>query len=200
MTIALNVVLESTEEVRAAVIGLSTRIAGAHDACFALDGHVYHPHVTLYKAVIDERRVPAVLAAAVKVARGNDSFCCTFRETSSGRGYIFVRLGCPPALRRLHEAVVREVNPLRVKGIRVRSKRAMTPEEEQNNRQYGHPNVLNTYSPHMTITRLNDAAEADRIAKEISWTLHTFPAVSIGVYRTGVHGTCRELLHTAAFQ
>ena len=200
----LNVVLRPTEELVEAAVSLSARIAQDHETDFVLDGVTFHPHVTLYKISIADEDVLGVYARVQQVARRHRPISCPFGAFQDGRGYLYLRLKPEEALQLLHAELVRALNGVRIRGARIRSKgreAVMSSEERFNNLRYGHPNVLDTYRPHMSISRLRDPDEVGRVLKEISWpenwTEQVFRSSMLGVYLMGEHGTCRELVYTA---
>ena len=195
----LNVVLQPIDRLQQAVIALSRQAGEAAEAHFVLDGVSCHPHMTVYKATVADERIDAVLAAVTRLA-ARLTFCCDFLCVGSGRGYILLRFDRTPALMDLHTAVVGAINPLRNGHARVRTQYTLTAQQAANNRQYGHPRVLDTFEPHMTVTRLQKASDADRVAGLLTWSHFHFWPLALSVFRSGDHGTCRELIYAAPLQ
>ena len=193
----LNVVIQPPPAIRQAAIALSGELAMREKAHFVLDGKEFHPHVTLYKAHVPRSSVEKVLEQVVDLA-DHPALLCRFGGIESGRGYILVRLVRSGPLDMLHAQIISAVNPLRVPGARVRVTRDLTSAEEKNNALYGHPNVLDTFSPHMTIVRLHDVSAAAHIAEKLTWMVDSFLADTVAVYRMGDHGTCRVLIGAAS--
>jgi len=59
---------------------------------------------------------------------------------------------------------------------------------------YGYPDAMNLYDPHLTITRLKDEDKLEEAISAINWDILEFIVDKIGVYKSGEHGTCRELV------
>lgn len=194
----LNVVLQPIDELQRAVIALSQRVGEGADTHFVLDGVSFHSHMTLYKATIAGERLPEVLAAVTDLA-ARPPFSSEFIRVGSERGYLLLRFNRTSELMDLHTAVIGVINPLRNGHARVHTKYTLTARQAEQNRRYGHPRVLDAFEPHMTITRLRNPSEADRIASRLAWN-HSFLPLALSVFRSGDHGTCRELLHAVPLQ
>lgn len=62
--------------------------------------------------------------------------------------------------------------------------------------KYKHEFVLDgkNFFPHLTIIRLKDFDEADRVVKEIEWEISSFKSDTVAIYKMGEHGTYIELV------
>lgn len=69
-----------------------------------------------------------------------------------------------------------------------------TAAQLKNINDYGYPGAINLYNPHLTITRLKDKNKAQEVLSIVRWNIPEFTADKIGVYKSGEHGTCRELV------
>lgn len=116
----------------------------------------------------------------------------------TSHGYIGMAASYSQELRSLHEAIIRETNPFRENHPREEyvsiNSEEIPQEKKQNIELYGHPDVLDLYRPHITITRLKDEKIAEQIAKDIEWPVDDFMIDKIGVFKTGENGTCVELI------
>jgi 2'-5' RNA ligase len=67
-------------------------------------------------------------------------------------------------------------------------------EQKKSILEYGYPDAIDLYLPHMTIIRLKDEKIAKDIAKEIKWSNEEFKASSIVCYLMGKDGTCKQII------
>lgn len=197
--IRLNTAVVVEGEVAKEAIAVSERFAGEHGAFFVLDGVSYYPHMTVYAPEYPEENKTQVIARAEEIVKETQPFALRFTEVKNVEGFIGVYAEKTVKLMRLHERLIEALNPLREAGHREKEAGKLdgfsfSPKEQENMQRYGHPWVRSLYDPHLTLTRLKDAEAAARAAEELAWRIEEMFVQKIGVFVSGEHGTCRELL------
>lgn len=135
------------------------------------------------------RSVGPALARAV---RGAPS--CVLRALSmrrSGGGYVQVRFARRQELCALQKKIVAALNPLRG-GVLAHQEdvRQFSAVGRRNTRVFGYPAVGREFHPHLTLTRLASPRPLPRVRSAD----FSFRAVTLGIYRTGPHGTAVKRL------
>ena len=126
------------------------------------------------------------------------SWCVIFSGVVSGQGFISLEIKNSPDLQRLHESLVAALNPLREDIFRqefLDSYHMDFPINKiQQAKQYGYPDALDLFEPHLTLSRLQSPEVAKGIAADIELVEKAFTATRFGIYEMGEHGTCRRLI------
>lgn len=195
--IRLNTAFVPPREVSEKAIELSRAISNLVDTYFILDGVNFYPHITIYPPEYPEGNITKVLETVERTARSLNQLDFKFKNLDSGQGYLGIAFEHSDEIQQAHEKLVSALNPLR-EG-RVRDKYAechmeFNSEQLQNIEKYGHPDTMDLYNPHLTITRLKDENKAEAILSTTNWDIPEFTVGKIGVYKMGEHGTDRELI------
>lgn len=203
MALALNIVFVPADETFWVALNRSEKIAEKYPTCFQLAEHTEVPHMTLYKVTVPEYNL-LPLQDAVQGVVGNNfllnvpHYKFSFKTVSTGRGYVFAEIDMDDALREFEAMIVKAAHPFRDPRAFPPGRGRLTEAELYNNRQYGHWNVLDTWKPHMTITRLKDETMGTVVAEELQRDTRFqqvgFQLGTVRLYKTGNHGTCRELV------
>ncbi|MEX2033395.1 MAG: 2'-5' RNA ligase family protein [Candidatus Colwellbacteria bacterium] len=195
--IRLNTAFIPPKEVNEKTIELCRVIGNVAETYLVLDGVNFYPHITIYPPEYPEANIPKILEAIEKLSKSFDPITLKFKNLDVGQGYLGLAFNSSGKIQQLHEEVVHTLNPLREGRIRdkyLEYHMEFSPEQLQNIERYGYPAAMSLYSPHLTITRLKDEDEAKEILRTIKWDISEFVIDKIGVYKTGEHGTCRELV------
>lgn len=195
--IRLNTAFVPPEEVSERTIELSKTVSASAEAYFVLDGINFYPHITIYPPEYPEENIPKVLETVEKVSRFLGPLKFRFKKVNSGQGYLGVAFEGSSEILQTHEKIVSALNPLREGRIRDKYKEyrmEFNSEQLQNIEKYGYPGAMDLYNPHLTVARLKDENKSKGILSTIKWDIPEFTVNKIGVYKTGEHGTCRELI------
>jgi 2'-5' RNA ligase len=196
--VKINIAFRPPIEIAEKVAQLSLKISQKEGAFFVLDNLNFHPHMTIYFLEYPAYNSEKILEKLENLAKNFSSIKFVASGMKVSRGYIGMATEYSQALRNIHEAIVRETNPFRENHLReeyaIVDIEEILQEKKRNIQQYGHPDVLDLYKPHITITRLRDEQAAERIAKNIEWPVEDFMVDTIGVFKTGENGTCIELI------
>lgn len=191
----LNTVFQLPREVAQAAINLSSDISENHETFFTLDGVQVFPHITIYSPEYPVSNLDKVISAVGEVAESVKQIEFTVKAITVYQDFITVSLEVSPAIQEIHEKVVNKLNSLRGGKIKEKYQQGpYSPEQQENIRKYGYPNVLDLYHPHITITRLKDVGAVKEIANNLKWEASKFIIDKIAVYKMGQHGTCVELV------
>lgn len=206
--IRLNVALKVPNDAAERAIRLSHGIAEEHKAFFILDGEELHPHITVYSTEYPANNRDKIFESLKNVSRRNKSMNLRFTDFGAEYGWIGINIKNSREILNLHKEVITELNPLRDGHIREEYgepsrkhpiKIEFSPEQQENIDNYGHPMVMDLYKPHMTIIRLESVEEAATATEDLKWGVENFTATSLAAYRSGEHGTCRELIQEFSF-
>ncbi|KKQ12735.1 MAG: hypothetical protein US30_C0017G0001 [Candidatus Moranbacteria bacterium GW2011_GWF2_36_839] len=177
------------------VAKLSKEISEKEKAYFILDNKNFYPHITIYTSEYPNCNIKKILDKVEKISKKLSGVKFKFKKIDDDYGYVGVVMHRSKEIRKIHEIIISELNPLREGHIREKFHNSdLSKEEKENIQKYGYPNLINLYSPHITITRLKNEKNAREISKEIKWFKKEFILGKIGVYGMGENGTCTELI------
>lgn len=196
MATKLNFSMNLPEEVKARGIALSRQLAEQYDAHFVLGEDTNYPHITVYAVEFSDGAVQQVLNAAKHIAANVQRIPCTVKRVETHQGYIGVEVIKSPSIMCIHERVVEVLAPLREQEHGGGADYGMTFTAEQiaNMERYGYADAMQLYNPHFTIIRLKEVGQTGKAAQSVQWDIPEFTVRSVGVYKMGDHGTCKELL------
>lgn len=195
--IRLNTAFIPPKEVSEKAIELSRSISDSADAYFVLDGIRFYPHITIYPPEYPEEKVSEVLEAVEQISRSFSPIKFKYRRIDSLEGYVGISFKHTLEIKTIHEQLIKTLNPLREGRIREKYSEyqmEFTSAQLENIKSYGYPDAMSLYNPHLTITRLKDENKIREILEKIKWGILEFTVDKIGIYKTGEHGTCRELI------
>lgn len=194
----INIAFRPPATVVEMVAQLSREISQKEEALFVLDNLNFYPHMTIYFLEYPAYNGDKILEKLEGLLKSLSPIKFVASAIVTSRGYIGMATHYSQDLRNLHEAIVRETNPFREDHLRAEydtmNKDKISPGKKRNIQLYGHPDVLDLYKPHITITRLKDEKIAQKIAKNINWPVKDFMFDTIGVFKTGENGTCVKLI------
>jgi 2'-5' RNA ligase len=202
--IKINIAIKSPEKVAEKAIEESRKIGNNYKALFVLDGVNYYPHITIYSIEYPEENLGNIFQALEKLLPELEKIKLVFTDVKRNQNYVGVHFTPSQEVRNFHKKIIEKINPLRGGKIRDKfmelSQVADLPEEKKENiLKYGHPDVMNSYEPHITISRLENDDMAEKAEKEIKWEISEFVADKIAVCRSGKNGTCVEILKEFSF-
>ncbi len=195
--IRLNTAFVPPREVSEKAIELSRAIRNLAETHFVLDGVNFYPHVTIYPPEYPEEKVSEVLGAVEQIAKSISPARFKYSRIDSLQGYVGISFEHTSEIKAIHKQVVEALNPLREEHIREKYSEyqmQFTAAQLKNIAEYGYPDAMSLYDPHLTITRLKDESKAEELVSTINWDILEFVVSKIGVYKSGEHGTCKELI------
>jgi 2'-5' RNA ligase len=196
--VRINIAFKPPSEAAWKAEGLSQEISRKEEAFFVLDGSHFHPHITIYPSEYPANIVDRIVEKMEILAKDFSPLEFVFKKAENHHGYISMAANYSPELRSFHEAIVETINPLRGEHLREKyiqaSKTEISDAKKQNIRQYGYPDLMDLYNPHLTITRLKDEKMGEQVAKDIRWPIKRFELDTVGIYELGENGTCIRLI------
>lgn len=196
--IRINIAFKPPIEIAEQLAKLSKEISKKEDVYFVIDNQNIYPHITIYSPEYPKHNENKILESIGELAKSflPVKFLCKEIETS--QGYLGIAAEYLDEIRKIHEAIVEKLNPLREGHLREKYLNAynmkFSEEKMKNIQKYGYADSMSFYNPHMTITRLKDECVAEKIAKEINIPFSEFVIDEIGAYRMGEDGTCIGLI------
>jgi 2'-5' RNA ligase len=193
----INIAFRVSKDIESEVINLSQEIGKSNDSYFVLNGINFYPHITIYSSIFSESNLSDILEIVDNFAQKLNSINLEFDRVESGQGYISLNFISSDKIKKIHEEFVKALNPLR---------RALTEndlsdyhivfneKQKKNIINYGYPDAMDLYSPHMTIIRLKDEKIADERAKEIKWNIKDLKIDNIACFLMGENGTCNQII------
>ena len=108
-----------------------------------------------------------------------------------------------PEIKRLHERIVKILNPLREGHLKGKYeapayRMKLSQEKKENIAKYGYPGAMTLYHPHLSIIRLEEEFSAEKVAETIKWNAVEFIVDKLVVYTMGENGTCNKLVREFA--
>jgi len=179
---------------------LSKKLGRQGEVYFILNGCLAHPHVTLYSPEYPQVNYNRVISSVKSIAKQTSKIIAEPGRIKTNGGYVWLEILKTRSIKKLHEAVVVKLNPLRKGHLREKYQDPeildqLSSKQKKNIANFGYPNVLNLYDPHLTITRFKDPKLATKLVKNLRWK-KIFVFNKIGVFTTGKYGTCKKLLHS----
>jgi len=193
----LNTAFIPPKEISEKAIELSKAISNSTETHFVLDGVNFYPHITIYAPEYPEEKMSEVLEAVEQVSKSFFPIKFKYKRIDSLQGYIGISFDQAPEIKAIHKQIVEALNPLREGRIREKYSEyqmQFTDAQLKNIKEYGYPDEMNLYDPHLTITRLKDEDKTEEIIPTINWDIPEFVVSKIGVYEMGENGTCKELI------
>jgi 2'-5' RNA ligase len=191
--VRLNVAFKMPAEVSKEAIALSKEVAEKEETYFVLDGIDIIPHTTIYSPEYPGKNLEKVIETTENIAKEFSPIEIKFKNIwpDVGWGYVIASFENSDKIKNIHEKIITALNPLREGHI---FKEEEVGERKENIEKYGHPNVMNFYNPHVTITRLKDETNFEKIVSELNWKIKKFKVDTIMVCAMGEHGTCRKII------
>jgi len=193
----INIAFKAPKEVESEIIKLSQEIGKKNVSYFILDGINFYPHITIYSSVFSESNLSKILEVAGGLIKKMNNVSFKYEGVGSGQGFISLNFNCSNEIKKIHKELVEALNPLReplTEKDLSDYNMVFNEKQRQNILDYGYPDAMDLYVPHMTIIRLKDAQVADSIAKEIKWSINDFKADNIVCYLMGDNGTCKQII------
>lgn len=195
--IRINIAFKPPIEVAELVAGISKDISRRAETYFVIDNQNYFPHITIYSPEYPDHNFEKIVETVENIAKGFSPPKFIFREIKAGQGFVTLDLDYSEEMKRIHETIVENLNPLRENHIRQKYTDSymmkFSEEKKENIRKYGYPDSMAFYHPHMSLARLKDESLAEKVAREITWPVKDFEVEKLAAYKMGNHGTCIEL-------
>lgn len=195
--VRLNIAFIPPDDVASEVVKLSGDIGKKEESYFCVDNLNFYPHITIYSPEYPAYNLEKVLDAVAELSKKLAPIKFIFKSIKTGQGFVGVEFNYSEEIKNIHESIVEKLNPLREGHIREKYSASyqmeFSEEKKKNIQKYGYPNSMSLYHPHMSIARLKDEKDAEKIAGEVTWPIKEFMVDKIGIYRMGNHGTCIEL-------
>lgn len=193
--IKLNVAFRPPKEIRKKVISLGRKISEKYETFFALDDNKFFPHITIYSVDYPMVNYENVLKELEKISLKSSKIIFKFKEIDHLYGYIGIVSQLTPEIKKIHKNIIKQLNYLREGHIRDKYlKKTYSAKQKKNIKQYGCPDAINLYNPHITITRLKNSQQTKEVVKNIKWKDRKFIIDKIAIYLSSGHGTCIKLI------
>lgn len=198
--IRLNIAFKPPKNIIEKAISISREIGENNNTFFILDGIQFYPHITIYAPKYHENNIEKLLNGVKEIVKNSEKIEFQFQKISVSQGYMGIKFNYSPNIKILHEKIVETLNPFQKEYMKKEYQNGFdyhfnfSSEQEKNIREYGYPDAMNLYSPHLTITRLKNASLTKKISENIKWDISLFTINQIAVYEMGEHGVCKKLL------
>ena len=194
-----NIALRMPSQVAAAARQVSTAIADSENAYFILSENGPFPHVTLYQTGFDENKRAELCAALQEVTGQLSPVTCRVDGVSANDGWIGFRLQPTPELAAWQRRIVEATSPYRHQPFnpeKIFAGAVFSAEQISKFQQFGYDKLGDLFSPHLTVTRLKDVKRAEQVVQELQppEALRQFNVTELGLFESGEHGTCQEML------
>jgi len=175
--------------------------SGRPQELFHIDNRDYFAHLTLYSPEYPSKNLAQVSREVEKISRDLSPITLNFQDLFTGWGFVGLDYTKDRTVDSLHHRVLNALNPLRDGHLREKYaaglKQNKYPSQEANYiRQYGYPNILSNFHPHITLGKFSGEDLAIR-AKELFDTalIPTYITFSqLAVSEMGPYGTCTKIL------
>jgi 2'-5' RNA ligase len=199
-----DVILLTPIEVEKESIKLSEYIARRYPVEFILDGKTRYPHVTLFQVEMPNSKLKEVKKKLKKILQGEKTLDLIFSSFSTQSRFISWNCRLSGRLKKLHERIVREIEPFR-EGLKVsvvlKAHVSFTEKQTSQLEKYGAIGLLEEFKPHITISRLKNDKDANILIKEFSKlkNIHTM-IDKIAIGKLSDHGTVVDIIESYPLQ
>lgn len=193
----MNVVFQVPQDIAREAIRLSQSIGSQTRALLVLDSIEYHPHITIYSPEYPQQNIDQLLHEVNAIAGKSLPFALRLDTMVTEYGYVAVQVQGSPDVSHIHAEAVKKLNPLREGHMRKEDQQGLeqcSPAQRINITQYGSPNVMGLYRPHLTLSRLANSQDAEKAMSGVIWCMKEFTVTSLAAYEMGDHGSCRTLI------
>lgn len=188
------------------VLELAGKIGVEEEEVFHIDGKNYFSHVTIYSPEFPESNITEVVKAVGGFVRNTKKFNLVATGFSAEDGFVVVDFEKSSGVEELHRAIVQVLSPFREgrigeKYLNEAKEGKYSVEQVDMIENYGHPNVLKLYRPHLTLGRLINQEAAERSLKRLENVGETTAQVEkISISEMGPNGTCTNILYEFGLQ
>lgn len=197
--VRVNIAVQPPEEVLKEAVSLSQKISKDANTYFTLDASKLFPHITLYSPEYPIKNLDTVYKTVNNITKTFSPFNVHFNTFRSHLGYIDIAFEKTDEWIGLHKQIVNSLNPLRENHLRDEylnedELKKYNQVEQKHIRKYGYSEVFDTFTPHLTLTRLLSEDEAKKTISNLNFSKKEFQANKLAAYSMGSHGTCTEIL------
>ena len=196
-----DIVLLPDDKITKQAIELSEKLSREYPMRFTLNTTTV-PHYSIYMAQLTEKGVEEAKKKIKAIAHEFSTFSleATKYWQDSAEGFFEIQYERTPQLIALQEQVIAAINPLREGRFLAEYPPGYTKEEQQKKltgnalaqfTKFAYPEIDEDYRPHMTFTRLQEAAYATKIVTNLpEVTSFSGKFSSLGLFVMGHNGTC----------
>ncbi len=198
-SVSLNIAILPDEAIRQRAIRFSQQISAAVPVGFILNETNLFPHITIYQAHFPVRNIPLLKEKLREITLKTQPFEIRLEKLSiSYETFIFWSCIKTPHLQQLHNQTVAIANPLREGLVLPHLARvpAISPEDEKDKKKYGSLLIGPRFTPHLTLTRVTNPADAQKALDIIQNPLASFRPTAIVLAYLGDHGTVNGIIST----
>lgn len=196
--ISLNIAILPDSERRNKAIELSKKLASKVPSYFVLDGEHFHPHFTVYQAHYPVRNLEKLKIALYEIARRLKDLEITMTDFKvSHETFVFWSCLKTEDLISAQKEAIGIANPLREGLIlpQLKDGRVESEGDKEDIRNYGSLLIGPRYEPHITITRIKNPKDSDKVLEILGEAKReTFRPESLVLAYLGDHGTVTKII------
>jgi 2'-5' RNA ligase len=166
---------------------------------FILDEVSAFSHITLYSCEFPEKNIYKIKDALDHFLLSANSFIIEFSEIRiNSKGFIIVDLRITPEHKEMHQEILELLNPFREGVLREKYqsnsfRRTLTESQIRNTDKYGHPQVADLYSPHLTLGKFDNSVDTSIDLPR--WEINTFEVERFTLFEMAdLNGICNKPL------
>lgn len=195
----INIAVKLPENIFREAIKLSREISKGNQAHFVLDGISFIPHITLYSPEYPSKNTDGVLEKVGRVIKDNSAFIVHPIEIRFHLGYIDIAFKKTTEWLALHKSIVNKLNPFRENHLREKYSdseelKQYSDQQQEYIKKYGYPEVFDSFTPHLTLSRLEDEKAAEKVTASLDFLFREFQVDTLAAFTMGKHGTCHGIL------
>lgn len=188
--LGLNVLVLPDKDTSCKAVNLSSSIAENIETRFVLDGVELLPHLTLYLTEYPSLVVPEIENVLADLSKENRPISINMKGFSEVSGFIFWDAQMNDELYKIHELTLNALSSFRevkdsyieLPGLSVGQRAGLD--------RYGYALALSEYKPHITLTRLENQEEVEKVLKTLPDVEGEFTVSSLVLAKAGAEGTC----------
>lgn len=196
--VQLNIAIIPEQRIQQEAIKLSETLSKSFDTHFILNTENLFPHVTISQARYPKKNLDKVIDMVKNTVKNITQCNVSLSQFDLVFGeFVFWNAFRSPELVGFHQQIVDSTNSLR-EGLVIEHVAAMTnlpPEDAGDREKYGALLIGPRYRPHITLTRLRESGQIEKVAKVVGKGKEDhFTMTKIIIGYLGNHGTVNGVI------
>lgn len=199
-TIKLNIAIRFEDQILDQIGELLEGLDERYEVKYIADNNNSIPHITLYQNIFPANKLDEIDQLLADIVGNTSEFTLRFNRLIHNRSTIWAGFEKTPELISLHQRITEEIQPLREGLVEEQFKEdhpvylALPPQKKEMLEKWGHPYVMDTFDPHISLLKLVDRELVYVVLRRINWNLMKIPVAKIAIYKGGEEGTCKEVI------
>ncbi|MDO8487541.1 MAG: 2'-5' RNA ligase family protein [Candidatus Curtissbacteria bacterium] len=177
-------------------ISQSKKLGKEFPVNFTLESGKRNPHVTLYQLELPVDNVEKVVDVLSKITDSTIKLKVKLNKKTNHQNFIFWACQKTKDLQKLHEEIVKAVNPLRQNLLlpELKNTRGLNAKMKKMVKDYGYTLVYDEFLPHITISNVKNIGDIPSIMKSLKLEEREEIFDTLALTTLGPFGTVPKIL------